>query len=410
MTKGMRLAIVGAGPAGLVAALAARQCGIAAVVFEQARDFQRIGAGIALHSNGLRVLAALDVLARLRPHIRPFQTLAIDRVGVGTLTTVDVGGLAVPHNQVAILLRYLLQQTLLDAVTQAGVPVVFDRQCTGATWQNGRIDLHFAAAHAEGFDAVIAADGVHSVLRQYVAPDARERPQGWASLRGVVELPRAEDRVREIWGPDGRLFGIAPLPGRNSYWYCTAPLGRWRDILNGGGVPAWIESWRAYGPEVDAILRAVPDWQQVSYDEIREVRARPWHRRAIFLVGDAAHAMTPNLGQGANSAMVDALLVVRLLAEAARTGADFDQVGQRYEQLRRAFVTRIQTTSRWAGRLPHWRAPLLRTLADAMMRAQDHAPEWVKRRAALIGVGENPREAMYLTPPPSIKLTTDSAD
>jgi 2-polyprenyl-6-methoxyphenol hydroxylase-like FAD-dependent oxidoreductase len=406
----MRIAIVGGGPAGLVAALAARRRGLDAVVFEQARDFRRVGAGIALHSNGLRALAALDVLDRLRPHIRPFQTLAIERVGVGTLYTVDVGALSVPHNQVSILLRYQLQQTLLEAVVAAGVPVSFERACAGAVWRGGRIDLRFGDALEQGFDAVVAADGVHSVLRASVAPDTRERPLGWASVRGVVELPRAENRVREIWGPEGRLFGIAPLPGNQTYWYATAPLGRWREILDAGAVSAWIDGWRAFGADVMAILRAVPDWQSVSYDEIREVRARPWYRRAIFLVGDAAHAMAPNLGQGANSAMVDAFVLVEMLADAERSGGDLDAVGQGYQDLRRRFVTRIQTASRWGGALPHWRAAPLRFLADAMMRAQDRAP-WLKRSASLIGVGYNANEARYLDPPPpQRKRTTDLAD
>lgn len=391
----MRLAIVGGGPAGLVAAVAAQRRGLDATVFEQARDFQRIGGGIALQSNGLRVLDRLDILPSLRPHVRPLRTFTIERAGRGALFSIDVGALAIPHNQVAIVARYQLQHTLLGAVTAAGVPVFFDRRCEGATWENDRVVLRFPGTIERGFDAVLAADGVHSALRASATLPTRERMLGWAGLRGVVELPPAVDAVREIWAPDGRLFGIAPLPGARTYFYCSAPLGRWRDILREGRIPDWIDGWRAHGAELVTILQAVSDWQNVSYDEIREVRVRRWHRAPVFLVGDAAHAMAPNLGQGANSAMVDALILVHLLADAERAGIGLEQVGRRYQRLRRRFVTRIQTASRWGGRIPRWRSPAVRFLADAMLRTQDRLP-WLKRRAALLGVGHHAKESPYL--------------
>jgi 2-polyprenyl-6-methoxyphenol hydroxylase-like FAD-dependent oxidoreductase len=391
----MHLAIVGGGPAGLVAALAARRSGIEATVFEQARDFRRVGGGIALHSNGLRVLEALGVLPMLGPRMRPFRTMTIERVGSGPLASIDVGALDVPHNRVAILARYELQQALLEAVIAAGVPVSFERRCEGAAWEAGRVALRFSTGIERGFDAVVAADGIHSRLRASAALSCRQRSLGWASLRGVVELPHAVDSVRELWGADGRIFGIAPLPGTHAYFYCTAPFGGWGEMVSQGRVAEWIDSWRAYGPEVSELLRAVSDWQRVVYDEIGEVRVRRWYRTPLFLVGDAAHAMAPNLGQGANSAMVDALLLVHLLADAERAGSGVDGVGPRYQKLRRRFVTRVQSTSRWAGVFPQWRSPALRFAVDAMLRVQDRLP-WFKRRATLLGVGHNPSEEQYL--------------
>jgi 2-polyprenyl-6-methoxyphenol hydroxylase-like FAD-dependent oxidoreductase len=273
--------------------------------------------------------------------------------------------------------------------------VCFERRCEDATWADGHIALRFSAGIEPGFDAVIAADGIHSRLRASAALPCRQRSLGWASLRGVVELPHAIDSVRELWGADGRIFGIAPLPGTQTYFYCSAPMGRWRDIVAQSRVAEWIDTWRAYGAAVNELLRAVSDWRHIVYDEIGEVRVRRWYRTPLFLVGDAAHAMAPNLGQGANSAMVDALLLVHLLADAERAGGGLDRVGQRYMQLRRRFVTLVQSTSRWAGRFPQWQSPALRFAADAMLRVQDRLP-WVKRRGALVGVGHHPPEAEYL--------------
>src|SRR4029077_5924988 len=116
-------------------------------------------------------------------------------------------------------------------------------------------------------------------------------------------------------------------------------------------VRPWIDGWRAVSPEAAEILGAVPDWSQVSYDELQEVTVRRWWSGGCFLLGDAAHAMAPNLGQGANSAMVDALVLVRLLHETLGGGGSPRAVGRRYEAVRRPFVRRVQSASRVMSRV-----------------------------------------------------------
>src|SRR5262249_35744357 len=146
------------------------------------------------------------------------------------------------------------------------------------------------------------------------------RRVGTAALRGVVERETAPGLAREVWLDDGRLFGIAPLAARRTYFYCSAPLGGWAETV--GHIAPWIDSWRAAHAEAGEILAAVNDWTRVSYDELHEVWAPRWSGQRCFLLGDAAHAMMPNLGQGANSAMVDALVLVRLLAAAGEGATD----------------------------------------------------------------------------------------
>ncbi len=387
----MRIGIVGGGPAGLVAALAARQQGFEATVFEQASDFRRVGGGIALQSNGMRVLDALGVLPALRPRLRPFRVVTIERAGRGPLLRLDFSRITVPHNEAAMLLRYELQETLRMAVQQAGVPVRFDSRCVRVAGP----EVHLADGAAHAFDVVIAADGIHSAVRTSLGLRARTRAVGEAALRGVAEIALQSGEVRELWGADGRLFGIGPLPGERTYFYCSAPRGRWQETL-AGGLSAWIESWRPFGPEAPALLRAVPDWSRVSYDELREVRVPSWYRGPVFLIGDAAHAMTPNLGQGANSAMVDALVLVRLLAETPVLA----DAGRRYEAVRRRFVTTTQRASRLGGSMPRWRSPLARVVVDGALRLQNRVG-WLTRPMLTLGAGYNRREERYLAAAPA---------
>jgi 2-polyprenyl-6-methoxyphenol hydroxylase-like FAD-dependent oxidoreductase len=241
---------------------------------------------------------------------------------------------------------------------------------------------------------VVGADGVNSTVRKLLAFPARLRVLGSAALRGTVEVACGASVSREIWGPDGRLFGMAPLPGARTYFYCTAPLGRWSAVLE-RTLENWIESWHTYGTEVASVVRAVTDWRAVNYDEIREVRVKRWYQPPGFLIGDAAHAMAPNWGQGANSAMVDGLVLNYLLARAHRENGTLEDVGRRYQAVRQRFVGLLQTGSRMAGRMPGWASPPVRWLRDALLGMQDRIP-WSKGRTLELVAGYNPREDALL--------------
>lgn len=201
-----RVGIVGGGPAGLTAAIAAHRLGLEAVVFERTAGIRRV-------------------------------------------STFDYGQISVPHNSAAVVLRADLQAVLLDRALAAGVEVNWNRQCAGVELAPGLATLRFADGRGEAFDAVVAADGIHSVVRQSLCLQAKRRALGRAYLRGVAELALADDVVRGIWGRDGRRFRLCPLPGRRTYFYCSAPLGGWHATLR-RDMPGWIDGWSEFGPRV----------------------------------------------------------------------------------------------------------------------------------------------------------------
>jgi 2-polyprenyl-6-methoxyphenol hydroxylase-like FAD-dependent oxidoreductase len=395
-----RLAIAGAGPAGLVAAIAARRLGLEVDVFEQAAGLRPVGGGLFLHSNGLRVLDALGLLAGLEPALRPSRVIAIELADGRRISTFDYSQLAIPHNCGAVLLRYRLQEQLVTAAERAGARFHFGCRVTGAGWREGRVGaealLHFAGGQACCCDAVVGADGVDSRLRESAGIPALHTAAGEAYLRGVAARETPEDTVREIWGQDCRRFGICPLPGAFTYFYASVPVGGWEAIRT-GGLSAWIEGWSRYGPEVLALLRSVADWGAVNYDELRELEAESWVRPPLFLVGDAVHAMLPNLGQGANSAMVDGLVLVRLLAPALRAGEDLDAVGRRFEEVRRPFVRSIQASSRRLGLVSADASARERFVTQALSAAA-RAPLAPRTGAAIPAAGYNPLEEQFFEP------------
>jgi 2-polyprenyl-6-methoxyphenol hydroxylase-like FAD-dependent oxidoreductase len=157
----------------------------------------------------------------------------------------------------------------------------------------------------------------------------------------------------------------------------------------------WIDGWQPYGTKVMTVLERVPDWHRVGYDEVHEIRLKQWSNPPVFLVGNAAHAMTPNYGQGANCAMVDALVLMTLLARAFHDGSDLEETGRVYESVRRPFVNRIQNASARFGVLAQWRSPPVRLFRDNLLLLTSRI-EALRRRELCLIVGYNPKEESFL--------------
>src|SRR5438128_2902320 len=156
-----QIAIIGAGPAGLVAALAAHKLGFDVRVFEQAPDFAKLGGGIMIHSNGQRVLEALGLLASFEPQIVFVSQGLIQGIGERLMSKPDFSELDVPFNRVAVVWRYQLQEHLLEAARDSGVEIYFNHRLENLHIVDGRAHLIFENGEAAEAEVVIAADGVN---------------------------------------------------------------------------------------------------------------------------------------------------------------------------------------------------------------------------------------------------------
>jgi 2-polyprenyl-6-methoxyphenol hydroxylase-like FAD-dependent oxidoreductase len=391
-----RLTIVGAGPAGLVAAIAARRLGWEVAVFEREPDFGRVGGGVAIQPNGLQVLDAIGVLDSFRPAMNHLWVGTVESPPGRVLMRSDFREVDVPHAGFAVVLRHTLQEHLLAAAVNAGADIRFGHRCTGYTRRSADEGVvHFDGRPDHECGIVIACDGTHSPMRAAVRAPARVVEIGEAYLRAVAgrEIP-GDGVMAELWGDDGRRFGMVPLPGGQTYVFCRVPLGGWDDIRQ-NRLGEWLESWRDFGDRVTALMAAVPDWNDAVYDELKEVRLDRWYDPPVFIAGDAAHAMTPNLGQGANSAMVDALVLIRVLDDGVRAGVTLEAMGRRYDGVRRPFATKLQKAARQGGALADWRSPVARAVRDTLLRGIGRVAPF-RRRALLMASGYNPPERRYI--------------
>ena len=407
-----QIAVVGAGPAGLASAIALKALGFDVSVFEQAAQIEAVGSGVLLQSNGLRVLEALGVLPRLAPKLRFCSRMTLESAG-RCIFSIPYGDLPVPHAHCAAVMRRDLLAALLQTARESGVPLFLNRKVVGVQTGDGAkkrgVCVSFLGENggeeAHAFDAVIACDGVRSPVRTALGILRGVSPlpaPPW--LRTTVPVCTKNNTVRELWGRDGRGFGVFPLLGGETHFFCSAPpRAEWEKLLdNPAALSDWVDSWVHFGPDIFQMVRAVPEWGRVHYGVPAVVQATTWHKNGVFLVGDAAHAMPPNLGQGANAALVDALVLARLLAE---TAPDWSAAGSKYQAVRRPFVRKTQQA---AGGLGFWAKKTNRTtqmLRDALVRGSGTVSP-MRRHITHVTVGYNPPENGYFAPLDSASCDT----
>ena len=350
--KPLSIAIVGAGIGGLAAATLLRRVGHEVHVFEQAAQFARVGAGIQMAPNAMKVLRLLGVEEQLVN--KAFQAdYALSRawdsgepsseLPLGESVAQEFGA---PY---LFLHRADLHAALATLVPKDNVHLnmklkFFDQKASG-------VDLHFTNGVMIKADAVIGADGVHSLIREQMLGPERPRFTGKVAYRTTFPASRIQGvtmaPVRtKWWGADRHMVVYFVTRNRDELYFVTS-------------VPEkadWMtpESWSAKGdleelraayagfhPEVQAILQACPEVYKWALFE-REPLPR-WSEGRVALLGDACHPMTPYMAQGAASALEDAAILSRVLTGVEADG--LDAAFKLYEAIRKPRASAIQSSS-----------------------------------------------------------------
>ena len=358
----LRIAIAGGGIGGLTLALALRQRGIEASIYEQAPELTEIGAAVALSANSTRELRRLGVLDPITAvSTEPSELIYRDWQDGRRIAAFPVHeGLQYQQRFGAPYFgihRADLQRVLSGALGGAGLHL--GQRLAGIAEGGGGIRLEFADGHSAEADLVVGADGVRSVVRRFVTGGEDAVYSGTSAFRGIVpteRLPSLPDsQAIQFWmGPDAHLlhYAIGSRGGHVNFFAVTEGPKEWPQAdkwMTGAAPGEAVAAFRGWHPAVTEMVAA--GWVTVRWGLFTVRPLLRWSRGRAVLLGDAAHAMLPHHGQGANTTIEDAVTLAELLSGAAP--GDLEAVLARYQALRRVRTRKIQRSSRATNDLLH---------------------------------------------------------
>ncbi len=356
----LKVAVVGGGIGGLVLALALRERGISGEVYEQAVELREVGAAVALSANGTRELRRLGLGDQIESVsvvpsalvIRRWDTgeiIAEHPMGRGGVYEATFGAPFYGVHRVALL------QALADRL--AGEGLHLGRRCVAVREHRSGAELQFADGTHAAADVVVGADGVHSVVRRHVAPKARERFSGTVGYRGLVaveDMPSLPDPTPlQFWVGSGRhLLHYVIDGGRTVNFLAVVRVPEWRNDawMEQCAISDAVDAFAGWHPAVTEMVGATEEGTRWALHDLEPLER--WHTDRAVLMGDAAHAMVPHQGQGANQTIEDAIAIAACLAE-AHTTDDVTPALRRYSRRRHQRTAAVQRLSRRTADLLH---------------------------------------------------------
>lgn len=359
----VKIVIIGGGIAGLTTAIALKQAGFQPEIFEAAPQIRAVGAGLVLAANAMKALKHIGIESEIIERGNALPAFVIYDSGGKIIMKTDSISLSQKYGTDNFTIhRADLHAVLLSKAKNLSINL--NRQAVDFIQKPDSVIIHFKDGAQLETDFLIVADGIHSAIRQKLIPGSTPRYAGYTCWRAVIDNSRLKiTETSETWGVEGR-FGIVPLKGNKIYWFACINAPENDLKMKKMGVSDLRIHFKHFHPAVPDILWETSD-EALIHNDILDIK--PLNRFAygrILLVGDAAHATTPNMGQGACQAIEDAVTLGAILKQ----NPDLPAVFRLYEQKRLARTRYIINTSRNLGSLAQTRNPILATLRNFLFR------------------------------------------
>jgi 2-polyprenyl-6-methoxyphenol hydroxylase-like FAD-dependent oxidoreductase len=345
--------IAGAGLSGLALAARLAQLGWRVRLHERSSDLRMFGAGIWLWENGLKSLEILGVLDAATARARVIKEWRIADGRGNVLMSRPMTS----KDRLLLPPRADLYQALIDRVQELGVEI-----CTSSVAAAARPEgvLVLESGEECPADLIIAADGAHSRLRESILGTQWMDFGIEAGIRMLIEHGDPTDVCTEYWNGPWRLLYNPCTDGQN-YIFLSAPI----DDERGRRIPVDRDAWTEKFPDASDLIARFAEAGR--WDRIVNVKCRRWSEGRVAILGDAAHAMPPNLGQAANMAFTNAMA----LALAVTEGTNIERSLARWEEQQRPITEHVQNWSyfygyvlgKWPAALAGLRSDLLRAVA-----------------------------------------------
>ena len=355
----MKIAIIGGGIGGLTTALALKQNGQDITIYESASEIKPVGAGIIMANNAMQVFDKLGVREKIENAGCKISDIKITNAQLKTISESNLTKFEEKfgvHN-VAIH-RADLQKILADEIGFENIQL---SKRLLKIEQGKDFELTFDDNTSIKADVVIGADGIKSTVRTQLFGTRNLRDTKQRCWRGVSELDstsKYNHTAIEAWGK-GKRFGFVKISSKKVYWYAVINEELKNDNSN------IAELFNDFHPEILKIITESPKDNIIFSDIIDMQPSKQWQKGKVCLIGDAAHATTPNMGQGACQAVEDAYILGKLFGQ----GKCVEDAFAQYEKLRMEKAHFIVNTSWTIGKVAHFQNSMAVWLRNALVKA-----------------------------------------
>jgi len=366
----MTIDIIGSGIGGLTTAIALKRKGIQSRVYEQAKEIMPVGAGIILANNAMQVYEKLGLREKIEKCGNPISFMNITDPKLRAISNVDLKYFEEKYQVQNIAIhRGKLQEILLSQIEQSEINLGYKLKHASA--KNNEFELKFENGESINSKILLGADGINSVVRKCLFKENKIRNAFQVCWRGVTEynLPKQyQHELNEAWGKE-RRFGFVQLAPNQVYWYALIsfkndPTEYTVDKLN--------TYFNNFDPVANEIINST-DNSKIHTATIYDLHPiKKWYDENVCLLGDAAHATTPNLGQGACQAIEDAFILSECLGK-----YELNRAFSEFQKLRIKKAHNVVNTSWTLGKISHWKNPLAVTTRNLLMKM---TPQSVSRK------------------------------
>jgi 2-polyprenyl-6-methoxyphenol hydroxylase-like FAD-dependent oxidoreductase len=359
-----KFAIIGGGIGGLTLAIAMQKKGFNVKVYEAAPYFKPLGAGIALAANAIKAFADIGIADQVVSAGKRIKKILGKDYKGNVLSFTDAEHLTEVFGVVnSFTIHRADLHSVLSGLLQPGT-LEFGKVCSDFD-QSKNVVIRFSDGTATEADYLIACDGIHSIVRKKLLPASLPRYAGYTCWRAVVDDSPAgfnHDETSESSGK-GRRFGVVPINSNRVYWFATLNAGANDAAMKAYTTRELSECFKEFHFPIPQILEKTKDDQLIWGDiiDIKPITQFAFGR--VLLLGDAAHATTPNMGQGACMAIEDAATLANGLAK-----YEPEEAFTKFEAHRIKRTTKIVNQSWQFGRLFQLENPVLRYIRDSVFK------------------------------------------
>lgn len=344
----MKISIIGAGIGGLTTAISLKQKGFEVEIFEASKDFRKAGSGINLAINAMQVFKKLGIYEEISSLGSYTNSLLITDEKLNIITKVNLKKAEIEFKAKTYAIhRATLHTILLKRLD--GVKIHLNKKLKSLSQTNDEVNFTFEDGTSYSSNILIGADGIHSVVRKSILNNTELRIAKQVCWRGIVKIDipkKYQTELNELWGK-GKRFGFVHINKDEVYWYAlTNYKTNYKKEFSNTNLEKLFSN---FSPLIKKIISKT-EKSNIILNEMMDLKPiSSWHHKNVCLIGDASHATTPNLGQGACQAIESAYVIAEYLS----TEKNIQKAFHKLEKTRKKNAEKIVNTSWRVGKMAH---------------------------------------------------------